>query len=425
MNIRTSIRTGVSLWAAPFVIGPTLFFYFGSNFAAQEFRGYAPAIVAAPMRILSSLAYAVAASLAVWESGRLRNGAIWDLAPARSRFHVAANALIPVILLSWSVVLIPAALLLAETGTLPTIDSLRLPAMALLLCVAHAAVGFAVGLRLPHLLFAPLMAVFVWILVSFSRAVHPYWIRHISGQFGPLGFSELPTMRALMPPLLLMGGLALALALMWLPIRNRGIAAALALAVALGGFSGAYGTARNWPHAPPLLTNQAPVSCLGSKPQLCMPQNAAVDLHQAREEAVRVVRALQNHDVQVAPQVISDHLSDGRFLKPSTATHWRVGLTSAQQQGDVGYAVMLAAVKFPCQDRHPVYAQEALMWAAQVTGEEQTYHRASASFYAGANGQRVQDRVAQTVNKVLALSTPEQAAWFQRTVNRACTEARA
>lgn len=261
MKFSTTLRAGSVRWAAPFLLLLALFYYFeGETAPLESFHDYAPTLIAEPLTLLYALAYATAAALATWESGRLRKSGVWALAPARSRFRVAANALLPALVLSWLVLLLPAALSLARTATFPTADSLRLPVMALILCVSYAVIGFAVGLRVPHVVAAPLIAVIVWVAVAFTRAVQPYWIRHVSGQYGGVGFGEVPSVISVVAPILPAGGIAVAIAVMWLPLRSRILRIVLAGLIAIAGPAGAYRITHDWPHSPPLLTGRAEAS---------------------------------------------------------------------------------------------------------------------------------------------------------------------
>lgn len=216
--------------------------------------------------VLYALAYAASAALGVWESGRLRKAHIWESLPSRSRYRVAANVLFPVVLLSWLVLLLPPAVSLVRAGTAPSLGSLRLPVMGMLIVVAHAVVGFAIGSVLPRLIATPVVAVVDWVAVAFTRATQPYWIRHVSGQFADVGFGEMPRFVSVAAPVLLAGSVAAGLMLLWLPFGPRVLRAVLALGVAAAGVLGAQHLARDWPHTPPMATGQAPVDCTGVNP---------------------------------------------------------------------------------------------------------------------------------------------------------------
>ena len=139
MKFFTGVRSGSVRWAAPVVLLLTAFYYVvGEQAPLSSYHHYAPTIVEEPLTSLYALAYAAAAGLSCWESGRLKSARIWALAPARSRYRIAANVMMPVIALAWCVLFVPPAISLARSATMPTLDSLRLPLAAMVLCVAHA-----------------------------------------------------------------------------------------------------------------------------------------------------------------------------------------------------------------------------------------------------------------------------------------------
>lgn len=424
MRFSTNLRAGSVRWAAPFVLLLTGFYYVvGEGVPLPAFHGYAPALIAAPLVSLYALAYAVAAALAAWEAGRLSSSRIWELAPARSRFRVAANVLLPVVLLAWLVLLFPIVVTLARTSTFPTIGSLYLPTMALVLCMVHAVIGFGIGLRISRVIATPVMAVAVWILVAFSRATQPYWLRHVSGQYAGLSFGEVPSLASLVAPILFAGGIAAGFALLWLPLRALSVRGTIALFVAgLGTFT-AYSITHDWPHNPPVITGQAPMACRGSAPKVCMPQATARYLPAVQADVTVVLDALRSHGVKEVPSVITDRLMDGRTDRASTRDTWRMSLTAGAQHDDVRFQVVSAAVRFPCSRVDAAAGHAALLWAASVTGERKAYDERVGQEMDTTEAERVEEQARTAVQKVLKQPVPNQAAWFQQTLTRACKQA--
>lgn len=421
MKLWTSLRSGSVKWASPFVIALTLLYYFaGQSASPASYLGYAVTLVADPLRTLYSLAYATAASLAAWESGRIRKSGVWDLAPARSRFRVAANVLLPVLLLAWSVIALPAALALARAGVLPSAGSLRLPLMAALLCVFHAVIGFSVGLYVSPIFGAPITAVVIWVLVAFSRAVLPYWIRHVSGQYGPLSFGELPAYESIAPPLLLAGGLAAGLAMLWSPLKPvlaRSIAACVLM---VGGPLSAYGMTANWPHTPPLVVGAAPMACSGQAPRVCMPEATSRNLVAVRQESVKVLNDLAAKRAVNIPALVSDQLVNGRLQKASTGQVWYLNLTYADQRRDVAYQVMQAAVRFPCTGVDPVKGRAVMLWAATVTDQQDAYKKRDNQLSRTPEAHSAQRKASAIVSDVLTKPDAEQGQWFRSGLTDAC-----
>ncbi|RPK60518.1 hypothetical protein EES43_17150 [Streptomyces sp. ADI96-02] len=422
MKFASSMRSSSVRWAAPFVLPLTLIYYFaGESTALDEFYGYAPALIAAPLMTLYALAYATAAALAVWESGRLKASGIWMLAPARSRYRIAANALAPTILLSWLVLILPAGLSLTRTTIFPTTGSLRLPAMAAILCVAYSVIGFGIGLKVPRLIAAPITAVVGWVAIAFSRAVQPYWVRHISGQYTDIGFGELPSYLSLLPPILFAGSISVAVATMWLPVRRKLFLGLLACGLTLGGVYGAQTVAKDWNHNPPLIVGQADMTCIGNSPKVCMPQSTSSDLQRLRNDAVSVLKDLHDADVERTPSLITDNLADGRYQKRSTAETWRMGLTTAANQGDARYQFMLAAVRFPCDRVDPIAGPAVVLWAAKKTGQAEIFERRATTQEPSPQRSQELRQIHDIVNNVLSQSREKQAAWFYRASTQACT----
>jgi hypothetical protein len=424
MKFATSLRSGSFLWAAPFVLLLTLVYYVvGETSPLSTYYGFAPALIAAPLMTLYALAYATAAGLAVWESSRLVSGGVWTLVPARSRFRVAANAVLPAVLLAWLVVALPAALSLGRTSTLPTADSLRLPAMACVLCCAHAVIGFSIGLRIHRIVAAPVVAVGTWVLVAFSRAEQPYWLRHISGQYGILNFGEVPAAASLAAPLLFGCGIAAGFAVLWLPIRIRTMKATIAVVVAAACTFGAYDIARDWDHDPPLLSGRAPMACQGTAPEVCIPRGVGADLGTVRQEAVSVVNTLHSKGAIQMPALITDRLSDGRSGRPSTASTLRPDLTFAAESGSVRFSVLTAAIRFPCAEVDLVYGHAALLWGATVTGQVSAYERRVHQEMQTSQTRAAETKVHSIVASVLARTDQEQGTWFRQTRDIACGKA--
>ncbi|MDT0345086.1 hypothetical protein [Streptomyces litchfieldiae] len=219
MKIPTRLRVGSALWAFPLVAGMAGFCFFESfvpDFRVHEDQpDYAPTVTSAVLASLSPMVYAATSSLAAWESGRLRRDGVWGLAPARRRFRVAMDAVLPVVLLAWLVIAAVVAMALVREGVAPSLPSLSLPALAISVALAHAVIGFVVGLVVPRLIAAPLLAVGVFYAIAASWSYEPFWLRHISGRFPTdLMYGELPTLEAILPHLLFTGSIAAGLVLL-------------------------------------------------------------------------------------------------------------------------------------------------------------------------------------------------------------------
>ncbi|MFE4698576.1 hypothetical protein ACFRIC_16040 [Streptomyces sp. NPDC056738] len=421
MKFRVALRSGIAIKAAPVVILLTLFYYFtGETVPPSSFDGFAPAVVAAPLMTLYPLAYAVTASMAIWESGRLRSGGVWELAPARSRFAIALNVLVPVISAGWLVILMPPAISLIRAEVLPSWDSLRLPAMAMVVCLAYAMIGFAIGLKTKPIITAPITAVTLWVVIAFSRSVQPYWIRHTSGLFSDLVFGEVPSVMAITPPILFAGGISLALSILWLPIRATFLRIVISTAVAVGGMGGAYGISHNWPHDPPLLAGQVSMRCVGQEPMVCMPEATAKMASTVQRDASEVLDALKDHGMEELPSRIMDSYAEGRFPQTSSNRIWHLNLTTSARQDRVRFQIATAAVRFPCTNVDLLRGHAAWYWAASVTGQQGAYEARVAQEEVTAETKLIERQVHGTVRQVLKKSRQEQANWYYGTLAAAC-----
>ncbi|MFJ9741766.1 hypothetical protein [Streptomyces sp. NPDC101166] len=366
---------------------------------------------------LYALAYATAAGLACWESGRLNSARIWALAPARSRYRIAANVLAPVIALSWLVLLLPAAVSLARSATLPSLDSLRLPLAAMVICVAHAVLGFAVGLRVPRVIGTPILAVGDWLLVAFTRAMLPYWPRHVSGQYGSVGFGEVPQFVTAAVPLMLAGGVAVGLMILWLPFGWRVVRIALAAVVAVGGVLGAQRTAANWSATPPITTGNVAMACTGSAPRMCVPEFNARYLPKVQRDTAEALNVLRKAGATSArPQLITDGYVDGRRQKTSTDTEWHILLTDQVPRGDAVYQIVVRALKFRCEEVDVRTAHSAWLWGAMKTGQEKAYRMRREQEGLDPTARELERQVTADVARVLKESPAEQTAWIRQTL---------
>lgn len=418
MKFSTTLRSGSVRWAAPIILLLTFLYYVvGQKAPLSSYFHYAPSIVAEPLMTLYALAYATAAGLSCWESGRLRSARIWALAPARSRYRIAANALAPVIVLSWLVLLLPPAVSLIRSATMPSLDSLRLPLAAMAISVAHAVVGFAVGCWVPRIIATPILAVSDWLVVAFTRAMLPYWPRHVSGQFGNIGFGEVPRLITVAVPMMLAGGIAVALMILWLPYGWRVLRVAVAATVAVSGALGAYGASAGWSAAPPITTGNVAMACTGNAPRMCVPEFNARYLPKVQRDTAKALRVLRDAGATSAePQLITDGYVDGRHQKASTDAEWRMILTVPVQRGDAVYQVVVRALKFRCKQVDVETAHSAWLWGAMRTGQEKAYQMRREQEGLDPMARKVEQQVKSNVTTVLAEPPAEQTEWIKKTL---------
>lgn len=426
MRLWSRVRSSSALWAAPLVVAiPVLYYVGGASRPRGEVYGYAPAIVSAPLYAAYAFAYAAVAALAVWESGRLKEAGVWQLAPARSRYRIAAGALWPVVVTGWLAATVPVAVALIDYGVWPTELSLRPVWLALVVCLAHAVIGFAVGQWVPKAIAAPVMAIGVWVAVSYSVTLDPPWLRNVCGAFlNDLDFGEAVPYRILLPHVLLTGSIALALALGWARLRSTALRVGLALAVVVAGSGTARAMAADWDYTPPLLADQAPMACAGSAPKVCVPQALDSNLKPAQYEVTQVIKAFRTAGITLAPALVSDSLTQGRRAdeQPSTARIWRPPLSAAAKEGQLRYAITVTAVTPSCARPDPVQQLAATLWATDLTGTQRDLRSDIARNSTGAPDETaVQDEAERAYQKARELPKGQQAQWYQATLRAACS----
>ncbi|MEU5612637.1 hypothetical protein ACI2L4_03260 [Streptomyces sparsogenes] len=320
--------------------------------------------------------------------------------------------------------ILPVAMALLQTRVTPTVGSLLPLFSGLILCLMHLVIGFGVGYWVPQFIAAPVLAAAVFYAVAFSVTTTSYWMRHVSGQFiEPVMFGEFIPLPSLLPPLVLAAGLALGIAILWLPFKLSVFRAGLAFIIATAAIVGARSLVDGWGASPPVTAGKAPMECVGEAPRVCMPRATAGDIEVVRREAVSVLRDLRSAGVSASPELITDRLADGRYYRRSNRITWRVQLTYGDRDRDVRYRVLKAAVGFSCARPDPAISREVRLWAVKVTGEEKEYRRElkerQESFESSAA--RVA-AVRERVNKVLALPKDEQRDWYRKSTADACEE---
>ncbi|MGA5732450.1 hypothetical protein ACPCI1_27870 [Streptomyces seoulensis] len=419
MKLTTLFRTSPAVWAAPFVIAlPLLYYVGGPGHPPADAYGFAPEITSYPLRFSYPFAYAVVSALAAWVSGSLRQAGVWDMNHARSRYRIAAQALLPVVALGWTILILPSMTALAVAGAWPDWDSVSPLLVGMIVCVAHAVIGFTVGRWAPKVIAAPILAVVTWVAVAFTVTVDAPWVRHVSGAFPEqLMFGEAPAWGALWPHVAFTGSIAVALIVGWSPVRHRVAAGAVALSVAVAGLAGTYEAVKDYDYTPPLKTYAVTMECRHTgQTRVCMPDQTANGLPQAVDATRRVLADLSRAGVPRRPKEVIDTLPAGRFSAASTASTWRVPLTVAGDRHDTAFAVTIAAAGMNCPRPDPLLRRVVIAWVAHITGTTQSWERLrSAIDRQGSPGD-----VDGMLRSVLSRSAKAQAAWFTSTSRKAC-----
>ncbi|MEU1817813.1 hypothetical protein ABZ543_21825 [Streptomyces roseifaciens] len=430
------IRTSGALWLTPLCLAITLLYFFKSLHSDPGYTElldgpeWAPSLIARALDPYYAFAYAVAAALGAWEAGRLKKDQVWALAPSRSRYRVAAESLLPGIVMAWSMLLLPVVMALVEAGAWLTFNSLPLVGMGLFLVCAHTVIGFTAGLWVHRVISAPLLAAGVLYLVGWSASDgERLWPQHISGQYtGGLMFGELIPFTSLWPHLLFTGSVAAACSLAWAPlptVRARITLRAGACAAVLVSMAVCISHVHSWGAVSPLATNKAPLDCVSGHPRVCVPQAAHADVPALQREIIRTFTALQDAGVTVhLPQSVNDSLAAGRPLPPSADRTWWLPLTKVAHLETVRLQIVLRAVTFPCRRTDEVNSRSATLWAATTAGAGQRYlawqQQELDQFQ---NRDEVLAVMKRRVSEAAKLLKDQQAAWYERELTKACTNA--
>ncbi|MFF8380841.1 hypothetical protein ACF07V_32425 [Streptomyces sp. NPDC015661] len=451
MNLRALLRSSAALWTAPVWVGIVVFYFFQALHIVYPYAElidgplWVPQQVAIALLYFHSFAYAITLGLATWDGGRLKADRVWELAPSRSRYCVAARTLLPAIGAGWAIVLLPVTMRLVETRLVPTPMSLLPLLMDMGIVCAYAVVGCALGHIAPRLVAAPLSAVAAFYMVSKTIAYSdPSWPRHVSGQLGTsVVFGEYYAAPTVLVPFLFAASVAVAVAAWWIGGAHRMLWRAGAAVTALVAMTLCVRIASGWGIAEgPVTAGHAPARCLGTTPRICMAEagGAIEKLDAVQREVASTVRRLKAAGVDVTvPTTVNDALLYDRDTTrpPATASTWWMALTERADRPDgdltgVRYEAMLRSVTFPCQfptrfvpgvsADWVVNHDAAVLWAAYEVGVQEPYLAWRKSEYAQiANKDAVLAKVRERAAKGRALPTAEQrAAWFEQEQAKAC-----
>ncbi|WP_282702407.1 hypothetical protein [Streptomyces sp. CC219B] len=394
-----------------------------------------------------AFAYAITCGLAVWEGGRTRRDGVWGLAPARSRYHVAARTLAPVVAAGWTMLGLPVVMRMIETRLVPSLAALTPLLMAMGIVVAWSVIGYALGHVTPRVVSAPLSASLVFYVIAWSQTYDdPTWPRHLLGQLDTsVAFGEYFAAPAVGLPLVFAAAAALAVAAWWLPVgrrRTRRVVRAASAVVAMAVMGTCMHVANGWePAGGPVTAGHAPATCTGSAPRVCMATTggAVNQLERVRGEVTRSLEQLREAGVSVSvPDMVTDQLLDGRHRTPSTPATWRLPLSALAGRQDttsamaaLRFASAMTAVRFPC--RFPssfdqagsadwvVNHDAALLWATTVVDADKPYLSwRKGEYQVFANPGEVLAKVEKRAGYARSLPRDRQAAWFRAEQAKAC-----
>ncbi|GGZ25344.1 hypothetical protein GCM10010387_18580 [Streptomyces inusitatus] len=448
MRLRSLLKTSAALWTAPLWLGIVLLYYiWGLHIATGAFSSqraelhWAPSVVLEATEHFYAFAFALASALGAWEAGRLRRDGVWELAPARSRLRIAAEALLPSSVAASLMLVIPAVGGLIEFRLAPDPRALLPVAVGVGVVLAFSAVGFAVGLRVPRTIAAPALAAGCWYMVAFTVTyTEPAWPGNVLARRWSVEFGSYLTYEAVLMPLVFCGAVAAAVAVWWVRPRTAGRRVVLrtgvtALAAVL--VSTAAGAADRWSLEPPSTAGHATEVCLGKTPSVCMAEfgGSAQHLPSVREEIVKTLRDIERSGVKVSvPARIRD--TEGRPGSRSTAQEWQLPLTRqiSRDKGGAQYvrhSVAMAVARFPCrlpvsfgsakEPAYIVHADAAKLWMARTANVEKPFMAWRKSQYVELeNPREILDAVVARADKAERLSARDQVSWYERELSQAC-----
>ncbi|MFF3781892.1 hypothetical protein [Streptomyces sp. NPDC001933] len=424
MKPLTRIRSSSATRVAPVVLLLMFAYYFTD--IRDDLRldplGYAPTVIDAVQRNLLPVSYAVAAALGAWEARRLGRADIWQWGAVRSRYTIAAHSLAPVVVLAWLATLMPTVWALIQTGTPLNLWGFGLLVFGMVPCIAHAVIGFAMGVRVRHIAVVPVVAVVDFLAVGWSVALESPWPRHLSGLYtGKLMFGELPTATSIVAPLLLALGVATGVVLLWSSTRWRWLRTAVAGVLALASVAGAYSMVKDWSYIAPRSAGHGEMSCAGEAPRICTPTVYAQALPSLRKDVGGALHALREAGIDARPVSMTDTLAAIRYQKRSTATAWQLPLAASHATGTTRYHVARAAVRFDCAEPATGRARLVYYWVSMRVGQGDAYLRRLATepdFTA-----KPRNRLKSRVGDVLAMTPEQQTSWYRQTVASACEKA--
>ncbi|MBB1244659.1 hypothetical protein GL263_13945 [Streptomyces durbertensis] len=425
MRLWTRLRASSALWAAVPLLLVMLFYYVVHTYDAVTWvpYGHPPAVVADALEPVYLLSLTAVAALAAWEGGKLRQWGVWGLAPARNRFAVATQALWPVLAVTWLAIVLPVTASLIQAGTVPSWHIAPHMLMALVVPVAYAVIGFAVGLVLRPTISAPLLGVTVFLVPGFSVTMTSFAPRHMFGRGADaVILGEYIPFSSVFPAILLACGTAAALCLLWVPRLHIALRVVTACAIVAACTLTSYRLVADWDSSVPVKAGITPLVCEGRSPEVCVPEGAADRLPAIHKETSAVVEEMHRAGLVAVPRAVTDSAVSDRGGERESAALWRHPLTYYHEQGKLRHKLIMSAIheSFPCPNPGGDQRRALRLWAAGTVGEGERLldrYTRSDSF-----GPARTDKLRQQVEKVRELPPDEQLRWYHDGLKQSCAK---
>ncbi|MBL3669944.1 magnesium transporter [Streptomyces sp. M2CJ-2] len=423
MRFSSALRTHPAVLAFP-VIG--LFFAFVFLTSTRHIERliavpWAAQVASYAVHAPVPMAAAAVAGLAAVEATRLRALGTWELGAARSTWRIAVQ---PILIAVLSLSVLTAGVTaggLWVVGVLPDLYVLHLMAIVVVLLTAHAVIGFVIGRRFHALYAAPLVAVLVFIGISFPLGTDSYWAHHVTGSIAWLGFGEAyspaMTAAALLPTVCL----AVACVVLAAPRRIRVSSVATSLVIAVSGLLCAYGITKDWHSIAPAAKGLAPITCEGDTPEVCLPSAGSEHIREIQSELAEMTGQLQAKGVIIERPVRITDLTVADVQQLDTrGGHWALDLVPGNADKALRENIAIAVVGIPCAKPDWNALHYNTLWAARTIGVEGEYlawlSRETQQFSQGqSRGQLLAE-----MDRVNKLPLQEQKTWYAERLRHAC-----
>ncbi|MFJ1647425.1 hypothetical protein [Streptomyces sp. NPDC088258] len=333
-----------ALWlAAPLTALNCWYVYTFAHGTANSYGGFTTHVTGYTVFATS----AACAALAAWEAGRLREARIWSVAPVRGRGAIAGSALLPVAALAVVATLLACVTAAFVVGAAPRLADLPTFGMLFFVVAAHMVLGFAVGSVLPRTIACPLVLVGVFGWMSVPATMETMWVRHLNGLLvDSASVTDDIAPSALIAPVLLAGGAALAVLVLCSPLRRRSLRAVLGVCCAVSGAVPAYALVADADTRVPTVprTEAAASVCDTTAPRICVPEELRPEVPRLRAALRQVLPHMEAAGIQ-RPTSLA-YVSDDASL-PAGA--WRIAPSRGLSPAEARTVVALG----PLPVRHP------------------------------------------------------------------------
>ncbi|WP_274558982.1 DUF7224 domain-containing protein [Streptomyces spiramyceticus] len=427
MRISTSLRTHPAVLAMPFIGLFFSYIFLTSTRHIEQLIVLPWAAQAASYAVHAPvpMAAAAAAGLTAVEATRLRALGTWELGTAKPTWRIAVQ---PILITVVSLSMLTAGVMaggLWVVGVFPDLYVLHLMGIVVVLLTAHAVIGFVIGRRLHALYSAPLVSVAVFIGISFPLGTDSFWAHHVTGSIDWVGFGEAyspaMTAAAILPTVCL----ALACVALAGPRRVHVRSVALSLVIAVGGLLGAYSITMDWRSVPPTSKGLAPVTCLGNRPKVCLPEAGSDHIGEVQPKLKEMMGQLEARGIIVQkPQRITDiAVADARQID-TDGEGWTLALAPGNANQALRKNIAISVVGMPCEKPNWNMLHYNTLWVAQTIGVENDYMAWLSRETQGFSQGQTRAQLLSETARVSKLPLQEQKTWYAQQLRSACQAGR-